>query len=281
MLDPDDLDAWAAAALAEDLGTGDATTECTVAEDLWLEARIVAKADGVLCGRPLAERVFAQLSPRCRLEGAADGERLRAGQVALRLAGPGRALLSGERVALNFLQHLSGIATLTARFVAAVDGTAAAITDTRKTTPGLRRLEKYAVRCGGGVNHRFGLDDMLLVKENHIAAAGSLGAAVRAAQRAAAGRPLEVEVRTFAEFEQALALGVERILLDHWSPDQLRRAVRRRGPSSIPLLEVSGNLGLDTVGEYARAGADLLSIGALTHSAPALDLSLLVDGVGA
>ena len=162
------------AALEEDLGTGDLTTECTVPAGLYLAARVRSKSGGVLSGRPLAERVFQSLAPDFEIEGCHDGEPLAAGQVALRLRGPGRALLSGERVALNFLQRLSGIATLTARYVAAVAGTGVMISDTCKTTPTLRRIEKYAVRCGGGTNHRSSLDSMLLVKENHIAAAGSL-----------------------------------------------------------------------------------------------------------
>jgi nicotinate-nucleotide pyrophosphorylase (carboxylating) len=279
-LDAADIATLVEAALSEDLGTGDATTACTVPAELVLAARIIAKSAGVLSGRPLAEMVFERLSPRCRFEGAADGDRVEAGAEAWRIVGPGRAILSGERVALNFLQHLSGIATLTARYVDAVAGTRASISDTRKTTPTLRRIEKYAVRCGGGVNHRFGLDDMLLVKENHIAAAGSLEAAVKAALRAAGERAVEVEVRTLEEFRTAMSLAPARILLDHWRPEHVREAVRLRGGAAT-LLEVSGNLGLETVREYALAGADILSVGALTHSAPALDLSLLVTGPGA
>ncbi len=268
------------AALAEDLGSGDLTTEATVPESSWTDARVVAKSAGVLAGRPLVERVFARLAVTCRVEGAVDGDRLEPGQTVLRVEGPTRAILSGERVALNFLQRLSGIATLTRRYVDAVAGTGAVISDTRKTTPTLRALEKYAVRCGGGTNHRARLDAMLLVKENHIAAVGSVAAALELARKLAGPRGLEVEieVRNFAELEVALRGAPDRILLDHWRPADVRRAVERRGGSGRPRLEVSGNLSLETVREYALQGAEILSVGALTHSAPALDLSLLIAG---
>lgn len=266
------------AALAEDIGTGDLTTECTVPVEQEVVASIVAKAPGVLVGREIATEVFTRLSPRCSVEGVADGTRVVPGTTVLQLRGPARAVLAGERVALNFLQHLSGIATLTRKFVDAVAGTRAVISDTRKTTPLLRVLEKYAVRCGGGTNHRSRLDAMLLVKENHITAAGSVRAALELALAAAAARGLEVEVevRTWEEFEVALRMQPHRILLDHWDPAEVARAVGHRGRVRQPWLEVSGNLSLDTVRAYAEAGADILSVGALTHSAPALDLSLLV-----
>jgi len=268
------------AALAEDLGRGDLTTAATVPVDHEIAARIVAKSGGVLAGREVAAYVFQRRSPACRLRGAADGTVLAPGETALELRGPARAILEGERVALNFLQRLSGIATLTRRYVDAIAGTGAVISDTRKTTPTLRKLEKYAVRCGGGTNHRASLDAMLLVKENHIAAAGSLAAALGSALEVARqhGLEVEIEVRSFAEFEAALPLGPHRVLLDHWRPADVRRAVARRGTSRTPLLEVSGNLTLATVREYAEQGPDILSVGALTHSAPALDLSLLVEG---
>jgi nicotinate-nucleotide pyrophosphorylase (carboxylating) len=267
-----------AAALAEDIGSGDLTTECTVPPERQAVAVIVAKAPGVLAGQAVAAEVFTRLSPHCRFEGVADGTRVVPGTTVAEVQGPARALLAGERVALNFLQHLSGIATLTRRFVDAVAGTQALISDTRKTTPLLRALEKYAVRCGGGTNHRSRLDAMLLVKENHIAAAGSVRAALEAAlgSGTAHGVEVEVEVRTWEEFEVALALQPQRILLDHWDPAEVARAVGQRGSVCTPLLEVSGNLSLATVRAYAEAGADILSVGALTHSAPALDLSLLV-----
>src|SRR5262245_22966283 len=197
------------AALAEDLGAGDWTTESTVPEALHAAASIVAKEPGILCGIDVAAAAFERLSAACRIRAAADGARVATGDIVLGVDGPARAILGAERVALNFLQRLSGIATLTDRFVAAVAGTGAVISDTRKTTPGWRRLEKYAVRCGGGTNHRASLGAMLLVKENHIAAAGSLERALRAALAAgrARGLEVEVEVRSIAEFEAALALG--------------------------------------------------------------------------
>lgn len=279
-LELDDYAALVDAALAEDLGAGDLTTDATVPEGLQMHARVVAKSTGVLAGRPLVERVFVVLAATCRIDGARDGDKLQPGQTVLDVHGPTRAILAGERVALNFLQHLSGIATLTRRYVDAVAGTGAAISDTRKTTPMLRRLEKYAVVCGGGTNHRERLDAMLLVKENHIAAAGSVESALSRAQEVARARGLEVEieVRTFDEFEAALRGSPDRILLDHWRPEDVHRAAECRGAASRPLLEVSGNLSLEMVRTYALQGADILSVGALTHSAPALDLSLLIEG---
>jgi nicotinate-nucleotide pyrophosphorylase (carboxylating) len=278
MLDAKRLQQVVESALAEDVGAGDATTLATIAADATAIAHIVARSAGVVAGREVVECVFRSRDPQCSVEGLPDGTRVEPDAVVWRVRGAARALLSGERVALNFAQRLSGIATLTARFVHAVEGTGAAITDTRKTTPGLRFLEKYAVVCGGGVNHRAALDDMLLLKENHIALAGSLERAVRAAMAAAAGRPLEVEVRDVDELDAALRLGVPRILLDHWTPDGVREAVRRRGPGRQPELEVSGNLSLDNVRRFAVPGVQYLSVGALTHSAPAFDLSLLVEG---
>lgn len=282
MLHPEDA-ARVDAALAEDLGAGDLTSECTVPADRVVAARIVAKSAGVLAGGAVAEHVFHRLAAACRVSGLADGARLEPGAVVLRVAGPARAVLAGERVALNFLQHLSGVATLTSRYVAAVAGTPARISDTRKTTPLWRRLEKEAVRCGGGVNHRASLDAMLLLKENHIAAAGSLERALAAALALGERRGLEVEieVRSFDEFERALRYAPHRVLLDHWTPADVARAAARRGTARRPLLEASGNLSLVTVRSYALAGAEILSVGALTHSPPALDLSLLVEEPGA
>ena len=278
MLDATRLQEVVDSALAEDVGAGDATTLATVSADATATAHIVSRAAGVVAGREVVECVFRSLDPRCAVEGVPDGARMEPDAEVWQVRGPARAILSGERVALNFAQRLSGVATLTARFVHAVEGTGAAITDTRKTTPGLRFLEKYAVVCGGGVNHRAGLDDMLLIKENHIALAGSLERAVRAAMAAAAGRPVEVEVRDPDELDAALRLGVPRILLDHWTPDGVREAVRRRGPGRRPELVVSGNLSLVKVRDDAIPGVQYLSVGALTHSAPAFDLSLLVEG---
>lgn len=269
------------AALAEDLGRGDFTTECIVPAEAVVAARILAKATGVVAGVELAAQAFRALSPACAVEAVADGTAVQPGSVVLHVRGPARAVLGAERVALNFLQRLSGIASLTRQFVDAVAGTGAAISDTRKTTPNLRRLEKYAVRCGGGTNHRGRLDEMLLVKENHIQAAGSVTKAIAAALQAGRehGVPVEIEVRTRAEFDAVLPYGPDRILLDHWRPADVALAVAARGARRTPLLEVSGNLTLATVADYARAGADILSVGALTHSAPALDLSLLVEGL--
>jgi nicotinate-nucleotide pyrophosphorylase (carboxylating) len=281
MLAREDYAALVDAALAEDLGAGDWTTECTVPAARRVQARIVAKAAGIVAGTDVAAAVFARLAPACRVDGVEDGTRVAPGDVVLHVHGPGRAVLSGERVALNFLQRLSGIATLTARYVAAVAGTGAVVSDTRKTTPLLRALEKHAVRCGGGTSHRVRLDAMLLVKENHIAAAGSLERALAAALACGRERRLEVEVevRTAAEFAIALAMQPDRILLDHWTAAAVAAAVAARGSAPAPRLEVSGNLDLESIGAFARAGADILSVGALTHSAPALDLSLLVQGL--
>lgn len=277
-LRPQDYLPLVEAALAEDVGSGDWTTLATVPETQRVEAVVRAKAPGVWAGGAIAAAVFERLSNDCRVTVRPDGTVLSHGDAALEIAGPARAVLAGERVALNFAQRLCGIATLTAAFVGAVAGTGVGISDTRKTTPTLRRLEKYAVRCGGGVNHRSALDSMLLVKENHIAAAGSLRAALEAAQRQAAARGLEVEieVQTLEEFIAALELGPDWILLDHWSPESVSEAVRRRGARAVPRLEVSGNVTLERARSLAVPGIAVLSVGALTHSAPALDLSLLV-----
>ena len=281
MLRSEDYTALVAAALAEDIGRGDWTTESTVPAALQVDARIVAKAPGTIAGTAVAAAAFVQLDAACRIDAVADGAHVEDGDTVLSVHGSARAILSAERVALNFLQRLSGIATLTARYVAAVAGTGAEISDTRKTTPLLRALEKHAVRCGGGTSHRARLDAMLLVKENHIAAAGSIERAL--AEAMACGREhgveVEIEVRTQAEFATAFALRPARILLDHWTADDVADAVAARGSVRPPVLEVSGNLDLETVRAYARAGADILSVGAITHSAPALDLSLLVAGL--
>ena len=277
MLDAGRMRALVAAALAEDIGSGDATTLAIVPAGRRARARVVAKAAGVLAGRSVFEAVFQHLDADCKVEGKDDTSTLQSGEVIWQLEGPARALLTGERVALNFVQHMAGIATRTAEFVRAVQGTGVVVTDTRKTTPGLRSLEKYAVRCGGGQNHRSSLDAMLLVKENHIAAAGSLEQAVQLALRAADGRPVEVEVRELDELRQVIGLGVERVLLDHWTPEEVQRALDLRGAHRRPQIEVSGNLTLETIRAFALPGVQFLSVGALTHSAPALDLSLLFE----
>jgi len=271
-----------AAALAEDVGDGDRTSRWAVPEGVRGAARIVAREAGVVAGaRPTGE-VFRAVDPdlETRWE-RADGDRVAAGDVVATVRGPLRGLLTAERTALNFLGRLSGIATLTARFVAAVEGTGCQITDTRKTTPGWRRLEKAAVAAGGGVNHRMGLYDMVLVKENHIRAAGGVTAALeRVLPRASSeGLPVEIEVTSFEELEEALAASPDRILLDNMGPDRLRACVERTASTDPPrpLLEASGGVELKSVREIAGTGVDLVSVGALTHSAPALDLSLLVE----
>jgi nicotinate-nucleotide pyrophosphorylase (carboxylating) len=261
------------AALAEDLGPGDVTTEAIVPAGAKGEGVILAKAEGILAGLPIAGEVFRRVEREIQFAPQAqDGEPVAPGQVVARLAGPLRGLLTAERVALNFLCRLSGIATLTSRYVEAVALYPAVILDTRKTTPGWRALEKYAVRCGGGQNHRMGLYDMVLIKDNHIAAAGSLAEAVRRARASGAKLAIEVEVRTLEELEEALALGVERVLLDNMDLATLREAVKRaRGRAK---LEASGGITLENVAAVAATGVDYISVGALTHSAPALDLSL-------
>jgi nicotinate-nucleotide pyrophosphorylase (carboxylating) len=260
-------------ALAEDVGSGDLTTEFTVPEGRSGQAAIVAKAHGVLAGLPVAAEVFRRVDARIVFEALAlDGEPVAPGDVVARLQGPLPGILTAERTALNFLARLSGIATTTARFVDAVAPYKAVILDTRKTTPGWRLLEKYAVRCGGGRNHRLGLYDMVLIKDNHIAACGSISEAVRRVRAAGVEVPIEVEVRTLEELEEALGLGVDRILLDNMDLATLREAVHLAG-GKVP-LEASGGITLENVAQVAACGVDFISVGAITHSAPALDLSL-------
>ncbi|MBC7099352.1 carboxylating nicotinate-nucleotide diphosphorylase [Candidatus Bipolaricaulota bacterium] len=260
-------------ALAEDVGEGDVTTLTTVPEGREGKGEIIANAHGIVCGLPIVAEVFRKVEEGIRLKPmATDGEPVAPGAVVAEVSGPLRGILTAERTALNFLTHLSGIATLTARFVDLVAPYRAVILDTRKTTPGWRALEKYAVRCGGGRNHRMGLYDMVLIKDNHIAACGSLAEAVRRVQASGVSVPIEVEVRTLAELEEALSLGVDRILLDNMDIPTLREAVARaRGKVE---LEASGGVTLENVAEIAACGVDYISIGALTHSAQALDFSL-------
>jgi len=266
-------------ALAEDVGPGDVTTQATIPEGATGEAVILAKAHGVLAGLPVAAEVFRRVDRGIRFEELAqDGEPVAPGDVVARLSGPLRGILTGERVALNFLSHLSGIATLTAEFVTAVAPYRAVILDTRKTTPGWRSLEKYAVRCGGGRNHRLGLYDMVLIKDNHIAACGSLGEAVRRVRAAGVKVPIEVEVKDLDELAEALSLEVDRILLDNMDLEELREAVRLAG-GKVP-LEASGGVTLENVAQVAACGVDFISVGAITHSAPALDLSLEIIASG-
>ena len=261
-------------ALAEDVGTGDVTTAATVPAGTRATARVRQKAPGVIFGLAAAREVFRQTDPAARFQPLVEEGVWRPDGPILEVCGDAAALLVAERTALNLLGHLSGIATLTARYVQAVHGTGATILDTRKTTPGLRALEKAAVLAGGGANHRIGLSDAVLVKENHAAMAGGVGAAVTAARAYAPSLLIEAEVRDAAEIEEALAAGAPRVLLDNMSLDALRAAVAQVGGRAQ--TEASGGVTLDTVGEIARTGVQFISVGALTHSAPALDLSLLL-----
>ncbi|MFP5362589.1 MAG: carboxylating nicotinate-nucleotide diphosphorylase [Thermoleophilia bacterium] len=265
-------------ALAEDVGDMDVTSEATVPAGTRAVATITQKAPGVVYGLDAAEIAFIALDPEVRLERLGpEGEWREAPAPVLRATGDARALLAAERTALNFLQRLSGVATLTARCVHAVEGTGAQILDTRKTTPGLRMLEKAAVVAGGGANHRAGLYDMVLIKENHAALAGGVGAAVRAAAAAFPELELEAECSTLAEVDEALEAGAKRLLLDNMGPDALRAVVAHVGGRAR--LEASGGVGLEGLRGYAQTGVDWISIGALTHSAPALDLSLLLEAL--
>ena len=270
-----DLRRVVATALEEDLRYGpDATTAATVPADAVAVAAFAAREPGVLAGLPAVRAVLDEVVGDYEvLETRADGDRLAAEDAALTVRAPVRGLLTAERTALNLLCHLSGVATATAAWVDAVAGTGARIRDTRKTLPGLRLLEKYAVRCGGGVNHRLGLGDAVLIKDNHVAAAGSVGAALAAARAAAPDLPYEVEVDTLDQLDEVLALGAELVLLDNFDVERTREAVRRRGDRATR-LESSGGLALADARAYAEAGVDYLSIGALTHSVHALDLGL-------
>jgi len=262
-----------ARALAEDVGPGDVTTAATVAPEAQCRAEIVAKAEGVIAGLEVARATFEAVDSSITFEPVvADGARVSAGTVVARVAGNTRGVLTAERTALNFLQRMSGIATLTAQYVEAVRGTKARILDTRKTVPGLRLLDKYAVQMGGGENHRIGLFDGVLIKDNHIRAAGGVGEAVRRAKAATDLPRIEVEVQTLDEVEEAIAAGAEVILLDNMALDEIRPAVAR--VAGRCLIEVSGGVNLETVRSLAETGVDYVSVGKLTHSAPALDLSL-------
>ncbi|MBA3333535.1 MAG: carboxylating nicotinate-nucleotide diphosphorylase [Actinobacteria bacterium] len=260
------------AALAEDVGAGDVTTEATVDADAVGTAELILKEGGIVCGLAAAEAVFRALDPDLRFEALVeDGTPVERMTVVAVVSGPLRAILTGERVALNFLGRLSGIGTLTRRYVDAVAGTGVAILDTRKTTPGLRLLEKHAVVCGGGRNHRFGLDDAVLVKDNHLAAVGSIRAAV-VRLRGATDLPIEVECDTLAQVSQALEANVDAILLDNMTPDELVASVALA--QGRARLEASGGVTLESIRTIAETGVDEISIGALTHSARSLDVSL-------
>jgi nicotinate-nucleotide pyrophosphorylase (carboxylating) len=267
-------------ALEEDRGAGDWTTRWTVPARAKVQAAITAKADGVIAGVALAAAVFLRLDPRIDFEVlAGDGVVVKPGDPVVRVLGPGRAILTGERTALNFLQRLSGVATQTRRFVDAVAGTGARILDTRKTTPAWRALEKAAVRAGGGDNHRAGLYDMILIKENHAAIAGGMAEAIRRVRdQNSRDLSVTVEIHSQQDLEDALAAGVDRVLLDNMSTAQMIEVVRRlRKMKGRPLIEASGNMSLDRVREVAEAGVDFISVGAITHSAPVLDLSLTLQ----
>jgi len=269
-----------AAALDEDIGSGDVTTEACVPPDLTMRARIGAKQPGVVAGLAAAREAFGQLCPDLSFDArVSDGCRVEAGDVIAEVSGRARGLLSAERTALNFLQHLSGIATLAAKFVAALEGTRAVIVDTRKTTPGMRLLEKAAVRAGGGRNHRFALYDGVLIKDNHIRAAGGIAAAVQTARQSASHLlAVEVEVTTLEQLDEALAAGADVVMLDNMDLATLREAVQRVDGKAV--VEASGGVTLDNVSQIADSGVDLISVGAITHSAPALDISMECVGVG-
>src|SRR5262245_1163562 len=284
-------------ALSEDVGSGDITTLNALPSGVGARAAIVVKGPGVVAGVEIARLTFRELDPSLKFDALVpDGAEVEAGVAVARVFGPAGPILTGERTALNFLQRLSGIATLTRAYVRAVEGTGTVILDTRKTTPGLRYLEKYAVKMGGGDNHRFALWDMYLVKDNHIRAAGGVTQAIERIQRTRQDVPLEVEVESIAQLREALRPGVDRILVDNRTVDEVKAAVaevdrwsqanpaddrvKRPGAKRWPEIEVSGGITLETVRSYAATGVDYLSVGALTHSAPAVNLSLEIEDVG-
>lgn len=268
-----------AAALAEDIGSGDITTLACVDANATGRAILKAKQDLILCGMDVVAEVLTQVDSQILLRrGFNDGDKISSGTVFAELSGKLSSLLQAERTLLNFLQHLSGIATLTAQYAAAVQGSNVKILDTRKTIPGLRELEKYAVKTGGGNNHRFGLFDRYLIKENHITAAGSLENAIQKAKAHRGTKKLliEIEVQNVAQAEQAANLGVDIIMCDNMKPEQVKEVVGK--VAGRAKIEVSGNINLQTVQHYAFAGVDFISVGALTHSAPAADISMLIEG---
>ena len=264
-------------ALTEDIGSGDATTNAIVPADAWMRGQIIAKQAGIAAGLDVAAAVYQLVDPAVEFTPQVpEGSLVANRQLLAKVNGPARALLTGERTALNFLGRISGIATLTRQFVDAVVGTRAVILDTRKTVPGLRILDKLAVRRGGGQNHRTGLYDMILIKDNHIDFAGSIGQAVQRARSSAGGLQIEVETRTMDEVAAALEAGVERILLDNMTPAMMREAVAF--VAGRAKLEASGNVSLETIRQIAETGVDYISIGALTHSVKVFDVSFLYLG---
>lgn len=278
---PKDLDLQVAAALREDVGSGDVTAQLIPATQK-VRGRVVTREDAVLCGRPWVEETFRQLAANVRLTWhATDGQRIVADQVLFEIEGSARAVLTGERTALNFLQLLSATATAARRFVDAVAGTGCVILDTRKTIPGLRTAQKYAVRSGGAQNHRLGLYDMVLIKENHIAAAGSLTAAIATARRLSPAVPVEVEVESLPELEEALAAHPDIIMLDEFSDSEMRKAVEINRAHEHPVkLEASGSVSLETVHAIAATGVDYISVGAITKHLRAVDLSMRLEFSG-
>ena len=275
---PTDLANQVEAALREDLGGGDVTAALVPAAQR-VRGSVMAREEAVLCGRAWADETFRQLDQRVQLVWhAADGARVAAQQLIFAIVGPARPVLSGERTALNFLQLLSGTATATRRFVDAIAGTRCQILDTRKTIPGLRSAQKYAVRCGGAQNHRMGLYDQVLIKENHIAAAGSLTGAIEAARRNASGLSVEVEVETLGELQEALNARPDIIMLDDFTLEDMRAAVAlNRAAGTMAKLEVSGSVSLEAVRAIAETGVDYISVGALTKHVRAIDLSMRLD----
>ena len=262
-------------ALAEDIASGDITAEL-ISADVQARSRILTREDGILCGTAFALEAFQQIDPSCHVEWAAqDGDAIAADSLVCTLSGPARALLTGERTALNFLQLLSGTASTAGQYAARVAHTGVKLLDTRKTVPGLRLAQKYAVTCGGCYNHRIGLFDAFLIKENHISAAGSIAKAVAAARDVAPDKPVEVEVENEAELEQALTAGADRIMLDNFTLEALRDAVSHTAGSAD--LEASGNVTDETLVAIAETGVDFISIGALTKHVRALDLSMRID----
>lgn len=261
--------------LKEDVGEGDRTTELIVPENHRGKAKIIAKEDGVVAGHKFAKEVFLALDSDLNYrELKKDGEEVKKGEIIAEIKGKTRAILTGERVALNILQRLSGIATLTREYVQAVEGTKARILDTRKTTPGLREMEKYAVRVGGGENHRFTLSEMILIKENHISVAGSIKEALRRVK--GKGLKVETEVKNMEELKEAIEEGVDSVLLDNWKVESIREAVDF--VKGRALIEASGNMTIEKAKMVASAGVDFISVGALTHSFKSLDLSLILEG---